>query len=303
MIYIPQLRHIRSIAIIFATLFIGALLNYTKIKAAEEMEDAETVEYGNFSLPESQQPGPLVGFGEHVIGKGKMQLSLMANVYIGNNNHKIDLIPSFLYGPTKRFSVRFSLPYALENKYNDHNSSGIEDVFVDLEYAFYSRSCKYWVDQSTLYGSISFPTGSDAKNPSTGYGSTSWTFGVTYNHTAVDWFYFGATGAVLTRPNGANRVGNQFLYQAGIGRDICTPPGWIYAWMIEFIGQYSRQNISDNHKNLNSGGNLISIIPSLWLSSETLIFQLGIGTPVVQNLFGDQRKQYLSVFFNFARTW
>src|ERR1700722_1589145 len=36
----------------------------------EKKDDVEPIRAGNFSLRSSQQPGPLVGFGENIIDKG-----------------------------------------------------------------------------------------------------------------------------------------------------------------------------------------------------------------------------------------
>lgn len=262
-------------------------------------DDIAPSKIGNFSLRTSQQPGPLVGFGENIIEKGEIQLSVFADAYIGNNNHNTDIDPAFLYGISDNFSIQLSAGYAPSNKSRSDKSSGIEDVFIQLEYAFYNKSCKYFTNQATIVGNVSLPTGSATKNPQTGYGSTSCMLGLTYNHTEIDWFYFGATGIVVVTDK-SFKSGDQFLYQIGIGRNICYSKDWIYAWMTEFIGQYTEQGIANNHKNPNSGGNVISIIPSLWLSSEKLILQLGAGYPIVQNLFGNQPKQQFSLFFNFV---
>lgn len=263
----------------------------------------EPLKIGNLSLKTSQQPAPLVGLGEHVIDKGEAQFLLFADASIGRSNYKTDVIPSVVYGITDRFSVSFNVPFAPKNKNGDHTSSGIEDIFLQLEYAFYSKNHKCSADQATIVGSVAFPTGSIKKNPQTGFGSTSFLLGLTYNHTAFDWFYFGSPGFLFTTKHDGQKFGNQFLYQLGIGRNICTPPGWIYAWMVEFTGLYSWKGIIGNNTNHDSGGNVIFVTPSLWISSERLIIQFGVGFPIVQHLFGVQSKQRLSLDFNFGWTF
>lgn len=258
---------------------------------------------GNFSLSSSQQPGPLVGLGEHVIDAGVTQFFIFADAFFGHRSYRTDIIAAYTYGIADNFAIRIEFPYSPGMKDGDHKSSGIEDIDIQLEYAFYSKSTKCWADQATIVAVTNIPTGSCEKNPPTGLGATSWLLGITYNHIEIDWFCFGALGGVLTTTGPKCKAGNQFLYQLGIGRDICTPPGWIYAWMVEMIGQYSWKSESNHRRDPNSGGNVISIIPSLWVSSETLILQLGVGYPVVQKLFGDQRKQYMSAYFNIAWTF
>lgn len=65
---------------------------------------------------------------------------------------------------------------------------------------------------------------------------------------------------------------------------------WIFALMVEADGQYSEKDKINGIINPNSGGNVVFITPSLWISSKKLILQFGIGFPVVQDLYGNQNK-------------
>ncbi|KTD71733.1 hypothetical protein Lste_0018 [Legionella steelei] len=61
-------------------------------------------------------------------------------------------------------------------------------------------------------------------------------------------------------------------------------------------GQYSQRNKINGGIDFNSGGNVVYVTPSLWVSSKKLIVQLGVGLPVTQNLYGNQTKDsYLLV--------
>lgn len=59
---------------------------------------------------------------------------------------------------------------------------------------------------------------------------------------------------------------------------------------IEFDGTQTEKNKIQGITDPNSGGNVIFVIPSIWLSSKQWIFQWGIGFPLVQNLNGHQDK-------------
>ena len=109
---------------------------------AEKSEQSVTtpLEVGNFSLPTSQQPGPLVCFGENIIDKGQIQLFLFGDAFIGKNSYLTDAIPSILYGIRDDLSLFFNVPFSPRNKDKGYHSSGIEDIFVQLEYAFYNKS-------------------------------------------------------------------------------------------------------------------------------------------------------------------
>lgn len=266
-------------------------------------DDEEPLKIGNFALPGSQQPGPLVGFGQSIIDKGQQQIYLSGAAFIGKHSYHSEIIATYIYGITDEFSIHLDVPYEPANKDGPNKSSGFSDLAVQLEYAYYSKSEKCWSEQATIVGAVFFPNGSREKDPSTGHGSPSFFAGLTYNHTAIDWLYFGAAGMLLTTKNKDYRAGYGFLYQGGIGRNICSPPGWIYAGILEFIGEYECTDIIFDATDPDSGGNVISIVPSIWISSDNLILQLGVGYAVVEHLFGDQRKQPFSTYFNFGWTY
>lgn len=255
---------------------------------------------GNFALPISQQPAPLVGFGENIIDKGKVQLFLFADAFLGKDSRITDIIPGVLYGITNNFSFFFNAPLSPGNKNRDEHSSGLEDIFAQFEYAFYTGNNSNSVNQATVVANVAFPTGSSSKDPPTGFGSSSFFIGTTFNHTQVDWFFFTSPGAVLTTTKDGTKFGDQLLYQFGFGRNIPSPSGWIFAWMLEFDGQYSWKNKIKGRTDPDSGGNTIYMTPSLWFSSKRIILQFGAGYPMVQHLFGNQPKKFISIDFNFG---
>lgn len=271
----------------------------------EKKDDAKKKEekppqIGNFALPTSQQPANLIGFGGNIIDEGEIQFYFFADGFNGKNKVSTDMFPSVLFGITDNCSIFFNFPFTPLLKDGPHTSSGLEDFFVQLEYAFYNKSTTTYVDQATLVATITFPTGSSKKNPPTGFGSPSLFLGATYYHELIDWFAFTAQGALLTTSEHGTKFGDQFFYQFGLGRNIPSPEGWIYAWLVEIDGQYSKRNRIEGDIDTNSGGNTIYATPSLWFSSKEVIVQVGFGIPINQNLFGCQNKFDYVVDFNFA---
>lgn len=258
---------------------------------------------GNFSLRTSQQPGSFIGFGENIIEEGQTQIFLFADAVIARRSHKTDVFPSILYGVTDTFSIFFNVPFSPGNRQECHHSDGMEDIYLQLEYAFYNKQTKCFVDQATLVGNITLPTGSAHKVPPTGFGAPSVFLGLTYNRMLIDWFYFGSAGIVLTTSYKHTKFGNQYFYECGFGRNFWTPPGWIFAWMVEVDGQYSEMNQIDGKIDRNSGGNTVYVTPSLWISNEKLILQLGVGFPAQQHLFGKQPRQYYTLNLNVGWTF
>lgn len=266
----------------------------------KEKEKEEPPPIGNFSLPTSQQPYGLFCFGGNVIDKGEVQLFFFTDDFNGKDKVIVDLIPGVLFGITDECSIFFNFPFTTKFKDGNQKSSGLEDFFIQVEYAFYNKKTPFYSDQATIVGNITVPTGSINKNPPTGFGSPSFFLGGTYCHMMVDWFIFTSHGAILTTSDHKTKIGDQFLYQFGLGRNIPSPPEWIYAWMVELDGQYNKKNRIHGKIDPNSGGNTIYVTPSLWISSKDVIFQFGLSLPINQNLFGRQNKFDYALNFDFA---
>ncbi len=256
----------------------------------KDKEEEEPPKIGNFALATSQQPYGLFAFGGNVIDKGEVQLFLFADDFEGKRKVIIDLIPSALFGITDEWSIFFNFPYAPKLKDGCQTSSGLEDIFIQMEFAFYNKKTATYVDQATVVGNVTTPTGSIRKMPPTGFGSPSFFIGGTYCRMMVDWFVFAGQGAILTTSDHRTKIGDQFLYQFGFGRNIPSPPDRIYAWMIEIDGQYNQKSRVHGKIDPNSGGNAIFVTPSIWISTKNFLFQFGVGFPVNQNLFGRQNK-------------
>jgi len=246
---------------------------------------------GNFALPSSQQPGPLVGFGQNTLDKNKSQFFIFADDYVGVNQHSIDLIPGILYGITDNLSIFLNAPYAASYQSGPNKSTGFEDASAQLEYAFFNHSTTDFVDQATVVAGVTAPTGSIHKNPSTGVGSPSYFLGTTFNRTYQNWFVFASPGATLTTAKNGTKFGNRYLYQFGFGRNIRNTKSWLFAWMAEFDGTYSQKNREQGLIDPDSGGNIVYVTPSLWASTKDFIFQFGVGFPMTQHFYGNQTRQ------------
>ncbi|MCW8399409.1 hypothetical protein OQJ26_11465 [Legionella sp. PATHC038] len=282
-----------TMALLFASFLYGASAHPAQ-KAIHS--DAEPPKIGNFALPLSQQPGPLVSFGENIIAKNETQFFLFADDFAGVDKHFVDVMPGILYGITDDLSIFINAPMAAGYVQNGKKSSGFEDAFLQLEDAFYTKKTSSFVEQATLVMNITLPTGSAQKQPPTGFGSPSFFIGSTLSRMYVDWFAFTSPGVVLTTRRNDTKFGNQFLYQAGFGRNIINIKKWMFAWMVEGDGQYAQRNRINGVIDFNSGGNVVYVTPSLWASSKKVIAQFGVGLPVTQNLYGNQtRNSYVLV--------
>lgn len=256
---------------------------------------------GNFTLPPSQQPGALISFGQNIINEHETELALFADNYMGKNKHFADLIPGVIYGITPNLSIFVNAPYAVSYQSDQQKSSGWEDAFAQLEYAFYNGSTKQYIDQATVVANISVPTGSVNKNPATGAGAPSYFLGLTFDRMYVDWLIFGSPGVGIPTAKNGTKFGNSFLYQFGFGRRIAAHrKNWLFAWIIEIDGTYTQKNRVKGSEDQNSGGNVVYVTPSLWTSTNNFIFQLGVGFPATQHLYGNQTRDTWLLAANIA---
>lgn len=245
---------------------------------------------GNLSLPTSQQPGALFGFGQNVVDKSDCQFFTLVDQVKGRNKNFTEIIPAILFGASDKLSLFFNVPLATSMKLNEQRSSGLEDIYIQAEYAFYTHEKDEATNQATAVCALYLPTGSVVNDPATGAGSAGFFFGFTVVHMGIDWYFYTSHGVLLTTPEHGIKIGNQFLYQGGMGKNFIGGSGWIVTGMIEINGSYTQKDTRDFSIDSNSGGNLLNIGPTLWISSKRLIIQGGIQFPVYQKLFGTQNK-------------
>lgn len=258
--------------------------------AASDKDSSPPAIY-NFSLPTSQQPGAFISFGQNIVDKNEAQIYIGAIQSKGQNNNAWESNISLVYGLTQNLSLTTSIPYELSAYEDDNNSAGIEDIPLQLEYVLYSQNYKNYADTITVVGNITLPTGSSYKQPATGYGSTSFFLGTTLNRSFLQWFGFTSEGSLRTTSKNGNQYGNQYLYQLGLGRNLYTAQSkWILAGIVELTGTYSEKNRFNGITDPNSGGNVIFLTPSVWISTKKLIFQIGAGDAIFQQLNGQQNK-------------
>lgn len=278
---------------------------------SKDGDEVGQLKVGNFALPASQEIAPLFSFGQHVIEKGVLQAYSYVSWLKGKKQENLLIAPSLLYGITDELSFFINIPVYITNKVDNKKSTGISDISGTFEYAYYNTNSLTASNTFTVLAALSLPTGSNSfslstdfnsKIPSTGFGSTSFFLGTTFAHLAIDWYVYTSYGVILTTSKNNNKIGNEFLYQFGFGKNIPTSPKWIFTWIIECNGYYDQHDRIGKIIDPNSGGNSIYIGPSLWLSSEKYIFQAGISFPAYQNLFGCQNKNDFWAILSIAYT-
>jgi len=244
---------------------------------------------GLFSLPSSQAPGTFFSFGQNIIDKHQLQITLDPSYIKGDDQSFLLLTPSVLYGLSDSASLYFTVPYALDYRSGNQHAAGIADSNVQFEYAFYQASDAVKTETATVVTGITLPTGSFTKSPATGFGSPTYFLGGTYNRTYVDWLWFVSPGILMLSPHSNIHYGSQYLYQFGTGHTILLiKDKYTFFGLLELDGLYSEKNKVLGQFDPDSGGNLLLLTPSVSLATEKFIVQLGLSLPVSQHLYGNQ---------------
>lgn len=256
----------------------------------------EQIKSGNFSLPSSQQPGPLISFGQNMLDQKDLQFFCYTYDLVGEDKNLTSIIPELLYGIADNFSVFVQLPIASVFQVKDESYQGLQDIKAQLEYAVVDQMSYDKINQITLVGNVTFPTGSNPSIHQQNFGSFSYhapTFflGMTMSHTDTVWYPFVSVGAQITTTGQGVKLGNQFLYQAGLNRNILfVPEKYMFNLMLEFDGTYKEKNQTNGIIDPNSGGNQILLGPSCYFSTQRFIFQAGVSWIIYESLHGIQNK-------------
>ena len=272
-------------------------------KISESDSKIETVKEGNFALSTSQQPGPLLGFGQNIIDKCDFQFYFYSDYIKVCNKKTADPMPGFLYGIRDDLSMFFNIPIT---KYIDstENCKTLAGVSLQCEYAYFSKTNIRSAHQATILAAISGPNGSMIKQAISNRQSSTFFIGGTYNYMSVDWYIYTSLGGLFSiRQTEESQLGDNFLYQAGLGRNLYHSKDYIYLFLVEMLGAKFKQNIVSAAIDQNSGGNLIFIAPSFWFSSKKLIIQLGFAIPLLQNLNGNQSEYKFQIDCNIGWTF
>jgi len=262
----------------------------------DERKLTEPLPTGNFSVPIVSQIGPLISFGQLLIGKNALLVELLGAYARGHHSYSHAIAPNVVYGIRDDLSLFLFVPFNIKSRTDSSSSSGIQDIFLQLEYGFYNRTCRDYTLQATIVGNVQFPTGSHRKYPQNGDGSFVYFLGPTFAYTSQNWYAFVSSGVNFCATHHGTRMGNSYLYQWGFARYLkpLSPPGWIFDLMVEFDGTYVEKDKNHHGHDHDSGGNILLMTPSIWLSSQRWIIQWGVGFPIVQNLHGHQSK--ISIF-------
>ena len=289
------MRNFISIILLIFLLFFSC---YAEAKRQKNPDQHILPAIGNFALPMGL-PAPLISFGQNVLNKNNTVINAFFDDLNGSNKYRTDIIPGINHGFTQNFTLGLSVPYALA-KSNRNYSSGFGNIYLQGEYAFYEKYDPNYFQEATLIGALGLPSDNRTKQPLIGNGGALQFFlGSTFSQTYVDWYIFTSPGVVVNTTHNNFKLGDDYFYQAGIGRNICYKVSeYIFSWLLEADGTYHSKDTINGILNPNTGGNIVYLTPSLSFSTQHLLLQLGAGYAVLQNLNGNQNNNHYLIASN-----
>lgn len=253
---------------------------------------------GNFALPPSQQPGPLISLGQTLVGRNQQQFAYNVDEPFRNQD------AWWVFGISDSTAFYFDFPIAVDNgeQFNP-TFSGFKKVTFQLEHALYSAGDAKHQDQATVVGALYVPlTEKVLSGLPSGFGSPAVLLGATYARTTVDWYSFISPGVRLMTADHNVRLGTEYLYQAGLGRVLLSASDkYIFMTLMELNGQYTEKAAEFGLIRPNTGGNIVTLTPSLSFETPSVIVQVGVGFPVVHHLNGVQG--YADYTFSMCVQW
>lgn len=266
---------------------IGILLSSIWLTFAQQ---GEHVWEGNLALKTAQQPNPFFSFGQNVNDIGDIIGLIYADWLRGCKQHSVDIVPGLIYQPTKNFSLYTALPVAASS-INGVNDVAMADIFIQGEYAWFSKTSQFHTAQFTIVGNVTVPTGEQGQGFFTGTGSPSFFLGTTAEYVTPAWYTFYSLGVILPVSHHGTKAGNNFLYQTGICRNIAYKPHhWLLSVLVEFFGVYAQRDTICGMQDPNTGGNTFYIGPSIWYATQQSVIQIAAAFPVAQHVHGTQPK-------------
>lgn len=265
---------------------------------AREENEVEHVLEGNLTLPTSQQPSPLYAIGQDIVDKHDFQIFGLYDYLRGCNKKYSEVLSSALYGITDNLSFFLGIPAAASFKLDGSCSSGIEDMYLQMEYAFFNKDAERYAIQSTLVNILVLPTGSFHKNPPTGAGYPTFVVGGTTSVTSPSWYAFVCAGGVFPTNSQQGQIPKKLLYQGGLSYNVAyAKEKWMLTLGAEMYGSFSKNGTSTTglHTALfggHTGGNIVYLGPVLWFSTQRFILQAGVMVPISQPCNSPNKSNY-----------
>jgi len=279
-------------------IFLLCAITFPLLGSKNNKPPIQQIPIGNFALPASQQPGPLIAFGQNVFDKHILQLYADIDYLHDTNNNLTAFTPGALYTFTDNFSLFIRLRSILDSsRRNNASSAFVENLVIQGEYAPLDHNTPNTIDMITIVSNFTIPISEPF--PHVRFIAPGFFLGFTAEHVMPDWYIFISSGITIPITNRGNN-GIQVLYQGGLSKNIrAVTDGWILNWMLELDGIYN-QGTTFIESLDHIKGNVFFITPSIWFSTKRCILQGGISWVVVKPA---SERHTSPIYFSFNFGW
>lgn len=194
-------------------------------------------------------------------------------------------VPSIIYGFSDDFSIFIQMSKDTL-KVGNQSYKGLEDTLFQLEYALHQYGNQEIYTLISAIGGVYAPTSRVPIDKST----THFFLGSTQVYVTNDYYLFGSFGGLLPAKRKNVWYGTGFLYQIGLGKTITYREHYFLGFLAEFDGYVAGHNTIDKIPDPNSGQHSFLAGPSIYLVTDSFIFQVGMQWPLYQHLNGAQSK-------------
>ncbi len=252
-------------------------------------------------LSYAEGPGPLFSLGQNVIPKQKFVLGTGLGYRDGVFNHQLRWSIGGIYGITDHLSATFIFPYILKERSENKRTSGLADMIIDLEYAYYEKEGERSLVQATIIGGLQFPTSDQDKKLLLDFGSWAGFIGITNSFLFLPWYWFFSAGVLIARNRDNIEFGNEYIYESGVGiKLIKLNHDDNVALLVEMNGRYLTKSKINGQSIPAVGGHVLYVGPVIRLDWRTITAQAGIQFATTQHIFDSKEEIDYRVAFSIA---
>ena len=242
------------------------------------------------SLIEAQigGPNPIFSIGHNIQKKGHGFVRCFAyRIKESEKNSSFVTHNGLYYGITDTLTVNIRIPGVKYPKSPPLKSSGVGNVHLQAEWAFYNHFDKHSLSQATLVGTVRIPSSNVQVITIDTSKSPTFLVGATTSNWSDQWHTYGDASVNLTTTHKHFKLGNQFYYDLGLGRIVYSKTlsrgGLLYVELLmDTNGLYSRPNTVHRKQDLSTGSFVAYLGPTFRFSLPNFALLGGMQYPIAQ---------------------
>ncbi len=242
------------------------------------------------SLIEAQLggPNPIFSIGHNIQKKGHGFVRCFAyRIKESEKQSSFVTHNGLYYGITDTLTVNIRIPGIRYAKSPPLKTSGVGNVHLQAEWAFYNHYESGSLTQATVLATVRIPSSDIQVQTIDTARSPNFLVGATTSHWTDIWHLYTDAAVNLMTTHKHFKLGNQFYYNLGLGRIVYSKPlsrgGILYVeLMMDINGLYTRPNTLYHKQDLSTGSIVTYLGPCFRFSLPYLVLVGGMQYPISQ---------------------